>query len=688
MKIFKRKIASRILTVALLTQTFPVFPVYAEEQEGSEDEIIEEYQESAENPEEYSEQEVPEEVIEEPETETQSEECTLSEIYGEQEDMEETEISEEEDDEVVEAYNAWYWRPNQHTFKTTSGYMVIDYSYAYGRYLALYYDNNFNFQKKVQISGLLPLFGSVYFDGTNYYIASGQENPSKSDSVECYRIVKYDQNWNIIGTCSIKGINTMTPYDAGNCSFVKVDNYLIMHTSHQKYNAHQGAITMMIDTRTMTLTDDTVHNFTHKETCRHSFNQYIIYDGQNLVQLDHGDGSPRAATLTKYNRVSDGKFYNWSDQFGEILPNTADIIQYAGGSGVNTTHATVGNLYNAGSHYISVGSTTAISNGVQTSFDNKTENAYVALTNKETLASEIKWLTNLPEDGVNHVGQPTMYPMDGGKYVVVWQIDETYINGCVIDNNGNVLNRFNAGDFKFEGTMSYTPVVVGNKLIWANRNSYSNEIDDTVPEAYDDIADNNPIFFYTVDLTSGKMTEKRVAEDNKPVPTPTPTPTPTVTPTPAPTATPTPGPTTPPTPTPEPGKISMFRMYNPNSGEHFYTGSVQERNMLINTGWKYEGIGFKAPVKSNTPMYRLYNPSAGDHHYTASTAERDALVKAGWKHEGVGWYADDAHGVAQYRLYNPNAQAGSHHYTASAAEKDLLTSVGWKYEGIGFYSCK
>ena len=145
-----------------------------------------------------------------------------------------------------------------------------------------------------------------------------------------------------------------------------------------------------------------------------------------------------------------------------------------------------------------------------------------------------------------------------------------------------------------------------------------------------------------------------------------------------------------PTPEKEPaaGQINMYRMYNPTSGEHFYTGSKKERNTLIKAGWKYEGVGFKAPVKSNSPMYRLYNPNAGDHHYTASVKEKDQLVNAGWNYEGVGWYADDAKGVAQYRLYNPNAQSGSHHYTANDQERDNLKNIGWKYEGIGFYACK
>ncbi|MBR4455918.1 MAG: Ig-like domain-containing protein [Solobacterium sp.] len=172
-------------------------------------------------------------------------------------------------------------------------------------------------------------------------------------------------------------------------------------------------------------------------------------------------------------------------------------------------------------------------------------------------------------------------------------------------------------------------------------------------------------------------------------PTPTPTPTPTSTPTPTPTVTPTPVPTPTPTPAPSGDTVKMYRMYNPNSGEHFYTGNEQEKDMLVKTGWNYEGEGFTAPKSSSTPMYRLYNANAGDHHYTSSKVERDHLISIGWKDEGIGWYADDAKGVAMYRLYNPNCiGAGSHHYTSNAQEKAHLISIGWKDEGIGFYACK
>ena len=129
----------------------------------------------------------------------------------------------------------------------------------------------------------------------------------------------------------------------------------------------------------------------------------------------------------------------------------------------------------------------------------------------------------------------------------------------------------------------------------------------------------------------------------------------------------------------------MFRLYNPNSGEHFYTASTVERDHLTDVGWSYEGTGWTAPTQSDTPVYRLYNANAGDHHYTTSVVERDHLVSVGWNDEGVGWYSDDGQSVALYRQYNPNAVAGSHNYTASGAERDNLVSVGWQDEGIAWY---
>ncbi len=132
-------------------------------------------------------------------------------------------------------------------------------------------------------------------------------------------------------------------------------------------------------------------------------------------------------------------------------------------------------------------------------------------------------------------------------------------------------------------------------------------------------------------------------------------------------------------------KSGMRRLYNPNSGEHFYTASAFEKVELVKVGWNYEGIGWLGPNSSKTPVYRLYNSCAGDHHFTMSAHERDLLKRVGWIDEGVGWYSDDAQTTPLYRQYNPYASSGTHNFTASKSENDYLVSIGWRAEGIGWY---
>ncbi|MDO4537461.1 MAG: hypothetical protein Q4B54_04810 [Coriobacteriales bacterium] len=133
--------------------------------------------------------------------------------------------------------------------------------------------------------------------------------------------------------------------------------------------------------------------------------------------------------------------------------------------------------------------------------------------------------------------------------------------------------------------------------------------------------------------------------------------------------------------------VEMHRLYNPNSGEHFYTASAGEKSALVDAGWRSEGVGWVAPVSSSTPIYRLYNKNGGDHHYTTSAGESAMLVAAGWRNEGVGWYSDDDMTYPVYRQYNPHASSGAHNFTTSKGENDNLVAAGWRGEGIAWYAC-
>lgn len=54
-------------------------------------------------------------------------------------------------------------------------------------------------------------------------------------------------------------------------------------------------------------------------------------------------------------------------------------------------------------------------------------------------------------------------------------------------------------------------------------------------------------------------------------------------------------------------------------------------------------------------VYRLYNKNTGEHFYTMSVFEKDSLVKGGSNNEEIGWSTPNK-GKAVYRVYNPNAK--------------------------------
>ena len=131
---------------------------------------------------------------------------------------------------------------------------------------------------------------------------------------------------------------------------------------------------------------------------------------------------------------------------------------------------------------------------------------------------------------------------------------------------------------------------------------------------------------------------------------------------------------------------NVYRLYNPNTGEHFYTTSNAEKINLQYADWYYEGLGWVAP-NTGTPVYRIYNPNAkgGDHYYTKSKGEAAAAVAQGWKWDNNGhavFYSGG--GIPAYVAYNPNAQSGAHNFTTNTTEQGNLMKSGWKYGTVAW----
>ena len=140
----------------------------------------------------------------------------------------------------------------------------------------------------------------------------------------------------------------------------------------------------------------------------------------------------------------------------------------------------------------------------------------------------------------------------------------------------------------------------------------------------------------------------------------------------------------------------VYRFYNQQTGTHFYTIVVAERDHVIATypQFVYEGPAFAAyaaPANGAQPVYRFFNTWTGTHFYTNKTDERD-YVLAHWPQfafEGPAYYAMPVSGadgrVELFRFFNTITSA--HFYTTSIAERDAVRAnmPQFQYEGVAFY---
>ena len=81
----------------------------------------------------------------------------------------------------------------------------------------------------------LPKFGG-YFKGKDArYIVFGQNNHKSDNTKEVVRVVKYDDDWNKLGQCSITSKNVYEPFVKGPLRMTENDGILYIHTSRYIY---------------------------------------------------------------------------------------------------------------------------------------------------------------------------------------------------------------------------------------------------------------------------------------------------------------------------------------------------------------------------------------------------------------------------------------------------------------------
>ena len=137
--------------------------------------------------------------------------------------------------------------------------------------------------------------------------------------------------------------------------------------------------------------------------------------------------------------------------------------------------------------------------------------------------------------------------------------------------------------------------------------------------------------------------------------------------------------------------VKVYRVYNPNLQEHFYTTYLNEYNKLVKAGWIGEdwrwygtsiGIGTEWDA-----IYRLRCISTGRHLFSDNKTEILSLVNNGdWvienNYKPVFYSCGDQ---MVYRLFNP---ANGDHILVTEGERDKLKRLGWKEDDINWLVIK
>ena len=341
-------------------------------------------------------------------------------------------------------------------------YMRVQSGAIEGKLLVEYYSSDFEPLSTKLIDNELPIFGAFYDSGNNYYVLSGQENPKQNDSLEVFRITKYDKNWNKIKSCGLYGANTTVPFDAGSARMTHSGDHLLVRTCHEMYkssdgNNHQANVTIEVDMPSMTITDSYtgVMNVDYGYVS-HSFNQFIKTDGNHIVALDHGDAHPRSAVLVKYNSdFTTGKFFpSYYEKGGNI--DVVTYPEYTAGH-YNYTGAAIGGFDVSSSSYIVAQSTVDL-DYINTS---KTRNVYVSAVSKDLSTNKLNKITSYAE-GTDSASAPQLVKINDNSFLLLWARD-TKVSCVKLNADGTV----NGSIHTFEGSLSdCQPVIKNGRAVW------------------------------------------------------------------------------------------------------------------------------------------------------------------------------------------------------------------------------
>ncbi len=268
-----------------------------------------------------------------------------------------------------------------------------------------------------QLAMELPTFGGFFHGETYNYLVFGQRNEAESNEAEVFRVVKYDHDFNRVSAAAVRDCYTNTPFRAGSCRMAESGNHLTIHTSRLRYLTddglhHQSQLSIVVNTDTMEVEND-LGAFQGNHVS-HSFNQFVLYDGEERVFVDHGDAYPRGVVLHQSN----------GDSYREV-----SLLDIPGPTGDNWTGVGVGGLEQSDDYYL-VAINTVRQSAVQYAADGSFSHTLDSDERDVMLLSVSKYmdagsvrqdsLTDYYRSGTT-AGVPYLVRLGDNRYVMLWQ---------------------------------------------------------------------------------------------------------------------------------------------------------------------------------------------------------------------------------------------------------------------------
>ena len=346
-------------------------------------------------------------------------------------------------------------------------------------------DNSRLSTKQIPIE--LPFYMGFYHGDDFNYVVYGDKNENDDDSVEVFRLVKYDKAFNRLSHLSIRGCYTYMPSHSGSLRMAENDDgsELTIHTARTRYlsdgrTRHQSQLTLVVDTVNMTLKNSDDVGAFQANHVSHSFDQHVLYDDDSnqRVLVDLGDAYPRGVVLNKWIEDETGGYYS------QVM-----LYEIPGELGANSTGVMVGGFEQSDDNYL-----VAIHAVHPQLVLDYQPFELVEETERRDVILLVSDKDNTSEENVrkikltNYVGtetsasRPRLVKLDDNRFLVMWQeirkhctptqwgwseVDDIDcgLRYVQVDGDGNLLSDvMTRGDLYLSPDCQ--PQIVGDRLLW------------------------------------------------------------------------------------------------------------------------------------------------------------------------------------------------------------------------------